>query len=244
MNLHIVTGGSRGLGQALVNFLTERGDDVADISRSGISCAKSRSFNCDLATADPKERAIQSVFEAFPIKQYDRLTLVNNAGMVDPIKHVADLDEVSIARNIAVNLTAPIALTSAFLRLSAGFDGPRVIANVSSGAASRPKASWATYSSAKAGLECFTKALAMDLADDSRVKTIIFEPGVVDTEMQALIRNTRPEDFDDVARFVTYKNDGQLLSATTVAAALGALVSRHDLASFTKVSVHDLIKSQ
>ena len=245
MNLHIVTGGSRGLGRSLVNFLAERGDDIAEISRSGTSShAKIRSFNCDLASAESKERVLETIFQTFPVKQYDRITLINNAGIVDPIKHVADLDEATVAKNIAVNLVAPIVLTSAFLKLSSGFDQLRVVANVSSGAATRPKGSWATYSSAKAGLECFSTALARDFANDSRVKTIIFEPGIVDTEMQALIRDTDPADFDEVAHFLAFKKDGQLLSAETVAAALGAFVLRDDLASLTKISIRDLIKSQ
>ncbi|MBW7974686.1 SDR family NAD(P)-dependent oxidoreductase [Bradyrhizobium sp. BR 10289] len=245
MNLHIVTGGSRGLGRSLVNFLAESGDDVADISRSGTFCdAKLRSFNCDLSSAESKEPVFQDIFRTFPVKRYDRITLINNAGIVDPIKHVVDLDAASVARNIAINLVAPIALTSAFLKRSSDFDGLRIVANISSGAASRPKGSWATYSAAKAGLECFSTALARDFANDDRVKSVIFEPGIVDTDMQARIRDTDPANFDEVAQFLTFKKSGQLLSAETVAAALGAFVLRDDLASLTKVSIRDLIKSQ
>jgi benzil reductase ((S)-benzoin forming) len=245
MNLHIVTGGSRGLGRSLVDFLAENGDDVADISRSGTFCdAKRRSFNCDLASPESKEPVFQDIFRTFPVERYNRITLINNAGMVDPIKHVADLDAASVARNIAVNLVAPIVLTSAFLKLSSDFDRLRVVANVSSGVATRPKGSWATYSAAKAGLECFSTALARDFASDDRVKTVIFEPGIVDTDMQALIRDTDPADFDEVAQFLNFKKDGQLLSAETVAAALGAFVLRDDLASLTKISIRDLVKAQ
>ncbi len=242
MNLHIVTGGSRGLGQALIRFLAERGDDVAEISRSGtFSHPKIRSFNCDLANTESKEQVIRNIFDVFPIRKYQRLTLINNAGMVDPIMHVADLDEALLVKNINVNLASPVALTVAFLKHSSNFDGVRVIANVSTGVAKKPKGSWATYSSAKAGLECFSEALAKDFASDARVKTIVFEPGIIDTEMQALIRKTKPSDFDEVERFLNFKKDGQLLSAETVGSAFGNLVLKENLDPLTHISIYDLI---
>lgn len=243
MNLHIITGGSRGLGAALAEYFAAQGDDVAEISRTGHGThPRIRSFTCDLAGSASKDAVIQQIFAAFPANRYEVISLTNNAGMVDPIKHIADLDEVAVARNIAVNLTAPMALTAAFLKHLSVFGGKKVVANISTGVAKRPKGSWAAYSSAKAGLECFSEALAKDRAADDRFHVITFEPGVIDTEMQALIRSTDPHDFDEIGRFTKLKDEGQLLAPAKVAGALGGLILRSDLAHSMRVSVYDLIK--
>src|SRR5262245_40446873 len=119
MNLHIVTGGSRGLGAALAKFFADGGHDVAEISRtSRDSYPRIRSYRADLAASQSKEALMRKILSEFSLDNYDLISLTNNAGMVDPIKHIADLDESDVARNIAVNLTAPIALTAAFLKLT------------------------------------------------------------------------------------------------------------------------------
>ncbi len=241
MNLHIVTGASRGLGAALAHFFAESGDDVVDISRN-----KSRfhdrikHFSFDLASMDSKEDLVQKILRAYPIEDYHMITLTNNAGLIDPVMPIKKLDEPAILRNFAVNLTAPIALTAAFLKGTEKMKGIRIISNISSGVASDPIASWACYSAAKAGLKSFTMALAKDYASNDKVKIINFGPGLVDTEMQAHVREIASDDFPEVDIFKNYKNQNKLKSAEEVGAALGAYILKNPFENYTNVNINNL----
>lgn len=124
MNLHIITGASKGLGAALADFFAEKGDAVIGISRTKCkSHARIKHFPFDLASMDSKEDLIQKIFAAYPIDRYRMITLTNNAGLIDPVMHIADLKEDAVVQNLIVNLTAPIALTAAFLKSTEKFKG-------------------------------------------------------------------------------------------------------------------------
>ncbi len=217
MNLHIVTGGSRGLGQALCEYFRSRGDHVAEISRSG-------QYVFDLSSERPKEEVIKQIFLDFPMEAYKKITLTNNAGMVTPVRHIANLEEADVKTNIQLNLIAPMALTSAFLKHTVDFQGVRVIANISSGVATHPLAQWAPYSASKAGLENFSNALEQEFEGNAKVRVINFQPGVVDTEMQNTIRNISKSDFEHLDRFIALKETGQLSPPEEVAQRLGRLI--------------------
>ena len=242
MNLHIVTGASRGLGLALAEILTTAGDHVVDLSRSGRATAPNfRSYPCDLSSPESKEPLLKRVLADHPLDRYQRITLTNNAGMVDPIRPLERLSESEIAKNVFVNLTAPMILTSAFLRLTSSFKGERVIANVTSGVAKFPKASWAPYSISKAGIDAFTEVLAKEYEGQSGVRVVNFEPGIIDTEMQALIRHTSEADFAERDRFVAFKNEGQLQPPAKVAGILAQFLRDPELPAKTFTSIYDHI---
>lgn len=242
MNLHIITGASKGLGAALADFFAANGDDVVDISRTKrVSNHRIKHFEFDLASMNSKEVLLQEIFEAFPADKYEMITLTNNAGYIDPVMHIAKLNEEVIVRNFAVNLTAPIALTAAFLRHTEKFKGLRIITNISSGVASNPIASWACYSAAKAGLKSFSIALAKDCASNENVKVINFGPGLVDTEMQAYVREIKKDDFPEVNIFQSYKNGNKLKPAKEVSEALGAYILKNEFKNFSDISINNLL---
>lgn len=234
MNLHIITGASRGLGAGLAQFFSAQGDHIADISRN------SKAYPFDLSTSDSKEMLLKKIFLDFDIGQYKTISLTNNAGMVEPIKSIENLTESEIFRNITVNLIAPMSLTSAFLKLTATFSGRRVITNVSTGVVKNPKSAWAAYSAAKTGLEVFSKCLIQEYSANSKVHIFNFEPGIIDTEMQALIRQMPESEFSEVARFKSLKENGQLLDPHVVGEALGKLILSDSKNNF--VSVYDVIQ--
>lgn len=244
MNLHIVTGASKGLGSALAHFFAENGDDVIDISRTKReSHERIKHFTFDLASMDSKEDLIKKIMATYLVERYQMITLTNNAGLIDPVMHIKDLDEPAIVRNLAVNLVAPIALTAAFLKSTEKFKGTRIVTNISSGVASDPLASWACYSAAKAGLRSFTIALSKDCASNEQVKIINFGPGIIDTEMQNRIREFEKDDFPEVEIFKDYKNENKLKSAKEVGTALGDYILKNAFKNFSEVSIKTLIKS-
>lgn len=224
MNLHLVTGGSRGVGEALCRHLLEAGDEVIEISRSGFpgKAPRIQSFSADLT----KVEAIPTIFEKIQSKldltKYQWVSLTNNAAMLDPVGPVETLKPSVLQENLALNLLAPMVLSSLFLAWTKSFPGNRVIANVSSGVAQRPIGRWAAYSAAKAALESFSQSLAMETPEN--LKVISFQPGVVDTEMQAFIRGVSETDFPGVERFRALKAEGVLQSPDKVARVLGEAI--------------------
>lgn len=241
MNLHIITGASRGLGEALGQYFSQRGDLVVDISRSGRHQTKTfKTYPADLSDTSPKGPLIERIFKDFPLSQFHLISLTNNAGRVEPVKFFEHLDEPEILKNLMVNLYSPLALTTAFLKATHQHQGPRVITNVSTGVAKKPKSHWGPYSASKAGLESFSEVLCQELQNQKNTRLINFEPGIVDTEMQASIRHTPKEDFPERERFVNFKKDGQLLAPEFVAQHLGALILQEKGPQKSFVSIHDL----
>jgi NAD(P)-dependent dehydrogenase (short-subunit alcohol dehydrogenase family) len=189
----LVTGGSRGIGEAIARHLAEAGAGVAVTSRHEDACgsvaaaierdtgARALAIGCDVSDAGQVAGLLGRVKEAF-----GRLdVLVNNAGVIDPIGPLAEADPAAWRRNIEINLVGPFLVAQAALPLLRETRG--LIVNISSGAAHRPLEGWSAYCAGKAGLAMLTRSLALEL-EGSFIRTVGFRPGVVDTEMQVAIR--------------------------------------------------------
>jgi NAD(P)-dependent dehydrogenase (short-subunit alcohol dehydrogenase family) len=112
--------------------------------------------------------------------------LVNNAGMVHPIARVSELSPSDFERTVAVNLHGAFhcihAVLPAMLQAGRG-----TVIQVSSGAAHQPLEGWMSYCVGKAGLWMMTQSLALEVRS-SGVAVYGFQPGTIDTDMQARIR--------------------------------------------------------
>lgn len=214
-DLYVVTGASRGLGEALARALRGRAaTELVTIGRSEATIV------ADLG----REAGIASACAALAAhcgeRRYGKAVLVNNAGVVEPVAPVAAMDGAAAARNIAVNLVAPLRLMQAFLAATASATLRRVI-NVSSGAGRRPVPGWGAYCAAKAGLDMASRVAAMEAqARGEAVEVVSVAPGVIDTGMQEVVRGMDAARFPDVERFRRLKAEGALRSADAVAADL------------------------
>ena len=94
--------------------------------------------------------------------------------------------------------------------------GGGVLINVSSGAATRPYVGWATYGGAKAAVDMITEVIGRE-ERSSGLRAHALAPGLVDTDMQALIRSTPEGDFPSVARFHKAHQDGAFNTPAWVA---------------------------
>jgi 3-oxoacyl-[acyl-carrier protein] reductase len=185
----LVTGGSRGIGRAVVSLLARAGADVAigfrsraaeaDAGAAEVQALGRRAITIGGDLADPaaSERMVAQVAEAF-----GRLDIfVANAG-------VWPAEEVPLARlpaerwrdTLAANLDAVYHSTRAGLRLMG--PGGRIVL-VSSTAGQRGEAGHADYAATKGALIALTKSLAIECAPDILVNCVA--PGWVDTEMAA-----------------------------------------------------------
>ncbi len=185
----IVTGAARGIGAATCRALADAGAQVVAAVRAPAAepppafagaVPPITLMGCDVAASKSVADLIAAV-----VGQFGRLDiLINNAGTVEPIGRIADTDPDAWLHGITVNLAGPYyAVRAALPHFAAG----GVVVNLSSGAAHTPREGWSAYCSGKAGLAMFTRAIAHEYGA-AGVRAYGFQPGVVDTDMQGLIR--------------------------------------------------------
>lgn len=189
----IVTGASRGLGRAIALELARAGAAVAVTARSQADLdqvageveslgGEALPLSCDVSSEARVRRMAERVREELgPVT-----VLVNNAGVIEPIGLIGELDGKEWERALAVSLAGPFHASQAVLADFAARGGG-VILNVSSGAGYNPKEGWSAYCSTKAGLAMLTRSIAHELGGRG-VLAYGFRPGVVDTEMHVKIR--------------------------------------------------------
>jgi benzil reductase ((S)-benzoin forming) len=222
LNLLIVTGGSRGLGRALVELYQTAEWSILEFSRSGTGL---HHMPVDLSKLDASFAVLEAQLQTLAKTSWERVVFINNAGLLTPIAPVRSLPDAQIERNLTVNMVAGIRLISAFVRAFAASDSQMMIANISSGAALKGYTGWPLYCAAKAGMENFIRSLAAEQGSAEKAMTCInIDPGKMDTDMQGEIRDTDVANFPDVADFIEAKNSGQLRSAKSVARAIMAIL--------------------
>jgi NAD(P)-dependent dehydrogenase (short-subunit alcohol dehydrogenase family) len=186
----IITGASRGIGEATAHALAKEGARVVLTGRSLETVAAVADAVGASAEAHACDASDYKAFEALVAavrKTHGRLdALVNNAGILDPIATIIDSDPAEWARNIQTNLVGAYNAIRAVLpgMISAGGGS---IVNLSSGAAIRPLEGWSAYCSAKAGLHMLTRAVALE-TEGKGIRIFGFQPGMTDTYMHVQVR--------------------------------------------------------
>ena len=227
MNYYIITGTSRGIGEAIAKSLIEPGNTIFAVSRTLnedlVEMASSLNVplfytEADLSVRLETEAFINSVFEKIQLTDNDRIALMNNAGMLEPIAPVKSVDFLLAEKHLNLNLLAPAILSSVFLSKTASFSVPKVILNISSGASTHAFSGWSIYCSSKAGLDMFTKTSGLEQTTEP-FPTVIFSlaPGIIETGMQEMIRNTDSHLFPDRNIFIQLYDEGKLAKAGDVA---------------------------
>lgn len=190
----IITGASRGVGAAAALWAGRIGAAVTLVARTGdpleavaaaVTNAGGRVVTVcgDVSDPDTCSRAVAATLERF-----GRLdALVNNAGILSPLAYTADADPASWRYNIEVNLLGPYFLAAAAVKHLRRRQGR--IVNVSSGASHTVIQGAGAYCAAKAALTHFTRILA---AEEPQITCVSVRPGVVDTQMQAMLRQSGP----------------------------------------------------
>ena len=117
---------------------------------------------------------------------------------------------------------------------------PRKVLNISSGLGRRAMASQAGYCAAKAGMDHFTRCVALDEAGrPNGAKVCSIAPGVIDTDMQVQLRGADAAAFPDQAGFIHLKAKGQLTSPAEAAARLLKYLARPDFGDNPVADVRD-----
>ncbi|MDQ7742847.1 SDR family NAD(P)-dependent oxidoreductase [Hydrogenophaga pseudoflava] len=242
-DLVILTGASRGLGLAMARQLIAPGRPLLCLSRHANpelnDLAQDRKatvlqWTVDLADPAPVPTRLQQWLSQLDAPSLASATLVNNAGVIPDIAPLEQCPPDGISRALRVGLEAPMLLTAAFLNASgawvdAGWRGPRKVLNISSGLGRRAMAAQAPYCAAKAGMDHFSRCVALDEARRAHGARIVsLAPGVVDTDMQTQLRAGDPAGFPDHQRFVELERQQQLTSPDDAAAQVLAWLQRPD----------------
>lgn len=231
MNVYVITGTSRGLGKALVNEViqTQSQPLIYCLSRSVsdeiMTLAAEKEVDLDYITYDLSDlHGISEIMEDImgeveeQIDDIDAIYLINNAGVVAPVKSIDHCDVDPLINNVHVNLIAPMILTSSFIHHTKKWHKEKRILNISSGAAKHGYYGWSAYCASKAGLNLFTETVGIEQSyQEQGVKVMSLAPGIVDTEMQGELRKSTQEDFKDVDRFIAFHENGDLVHPEVVA---------------------------
>jgi benzil reductase ((S)-benzoin forming) len=215
----IITGVSRGLGEALAVALLARGFAVTGVGRLSsvrLTGEHYRFVRIDLANVLGIETALMPGFRAIADARPESVCLINNAAAVEPVGVVGRLDDSKVAISLAVNLMAPFALANLFCRVFTDASLPRRVVNVSSGAAERALPGNGPYCVAKAGLEMLTRQLVAEQQAPT-FRAISVRPGVIDTQMQLFARSQTSDVLPSVELFRGFHESGQLVAPEVVA---------------------------
>jgi benzil reductase ((S)-benzoin forming) len=238
-HLTILTGASRGMGLGMALLLVQPGHTLLCISRKTSALladqaaktadATVEQWTLDLADGAPVSARLQQWLQAQNGGQFASATLINNAAVLPKISSLADADFDNIAVAMRVNLEAPMQLTAAFLSATGNWPGERKVLNISSGNGRRAMASQSIYSAAKAGMDHYTRCVALEeAARPNGAKLCSLAPGIIDTDMQTHLRNTDPADFPSHATFVSFKENGDLLTPEAAAKRVLDYLARAD----------------
>jgi NAD(P)-dependent dehydrogenase (short-subunit alcohol dehydrogenase family) len=188
----LITGGSRGLGRAMVLGFAKAGADVVIASRKLEGCKKvaeevealgrrALPISCHVADWSQIETLLEKTYETF-----GKLDIVvNNAGIAPAVPSLADVTSEYFDKIIGVNLKGPLRL-SALAAQQMEKQGGGVIINISTVASLKPTTYTAVYGASKAGLNVLTSTMAQEFASMGiRVNSIV--PGTFMTDSLSVL---------------------------------------------------------
>ena len=185
-NTILITGGTSGIGLAFAKEFLRLGNKVIicgrrenrlkEISHEHPAMITRR---CDVAESDDRESLATWVLQQYP----EVNVLINNAGLQLLTNLTGPVDLTRVNSEIAINVVAPIHLTSLFTQTFVQKENAAII-NISSGLAFVPLAFMPVYCATKAAIHSITLSLRHQLKDTS-VKVFEIAPPAVDTELGA-----------------------------------------------------------
>lgn len=186
----LITGASRGIGAAAARVFAEAGANVALLARSTDSVAeiageigpKAIAMSCEVSRYWEVEQAVENTLTAFGSLDI----LINNAGVIEPIAPLAEIDPAAWSAVIDINLKGVFhGMRAAMPQMMAAGGG--TILTIGSGAAHGPVEGWSHYCSSKAGALMLTR-MADEEARDRGIRALSLSPGTVATQMQRDIK--------------------------------------------------------
>jgi len=229
----IITGGSRGIGKATIEFMKEKSWDIVNISRSACDVDGVKSFSIDLSDRGALEKNKDDLQNHFTEKQ--KICLVHNAALYHS-DATQDLPAEKLREVLEVNLIAPLHLNQIFLEKMA--EGSSII-YIGSTLAVKAVKNRASYVTSKHALIGLMRSTCQDY-DGLGIHTCAINPGFTETEMllhhigsdpnvkqniadkTALHRLIQPK---EIAKFIEFCAENPVVNGADLGANLGQLQS-------------------
>ena len=221
-----ITGPSRGFGLALAKRLDTGNSQIVGLSRSKGDFTGNH-IECDFSNPEAAARTLEKTFAQTNWHNFKSVVFVANSGILEPIDFLEKLSVRDIQNSLTINLAGSFICLQQFLIATRELQIPKLFIQISSGAAlpERAKPSWSLYCAAKSGQEQLVRTIAKEQNFVSfPAKVVNFNPGVMETAMQELIRSTPQSAFPEVDRFIELKEKGQMNDPATIADALAKLI--------------------
>jgi 3-oxoacyl-[acyl-carrier protein] reductase len=220
----IVTGGSRGIGRAIVQRLAAAGMEVVFTYRENAAAAQEviASLPGAKISAEAVDVRDSAACAAFAEKVFDRAgridLLVNNAGVVRD-NALAAMDDEDIKTVLETNVNGALYMTRAVAPFMVSRRRGKII-NLSSVVGEKGGRGQANYAASKGAINALTRALAVELAPRNITVNAV-APGVIETEMSQAVRELagdqiqarillrrigRPEEIANVVWFLASPN--------------------------------------
>lgn len=206
----ILSGPTRGFGGALFNQLISKAYSITALGRDLhriLPIAKVASAPVELVEVDfaadtiALTKALDSLRRIVFSTSARPFVFISNASTIEPIGQATGLGFSDLECAIKINCLVPLLIASVLSQIAQARDCPLLILNVSSGAAYRPVRGWQAYCTSKAAYKMGLDVLA---AENLHVEVVHFDPGVIDTSMQLLIRKQKETDMPEVEAFRAY----------------------------------------
>jgi 3-oxoacyl-[acyl-carrier protein] reductase len=189
----IVTGGSRGIGRAIVLLLAEEGADVTFFYRDNaaaanevVAAASAAGAKAAAMQVDVRDSAACAAAAERVVDQSSRIDiLVNNAGVTRD-NPLAAFDDDDVDAVLATNVTGVFNVTRAVVPYMTAQRSGTII-NLSSVSGEKGGRGQTNYAASKGAINAFTRALAVELAP-RKIRVNCVAPGVIETEMSAAVR--------------------------------------------------------
>ena len=224
----LITGTSRGIGEALALEVLRRGNTVLGVSRKRSEQLKSPQYHhlaLDLAETSRIGQILDRVHEIAENRNFDLVCLVSNASAIEPLKPIEDCPAVQIESHVRVGLIAPMILTSLFIREFSGARIRKKVAFLSSGLGVTPFPGLSIYCASKAALNMFARCVGLEQKDGQHgFEVICIGPGMVDTPMQEVARSKIRDEFPGADFFQQAFREGRLQKSGDVAAKIYAIL--------------------
>jgi len=186
-----VTGASRGIGAATASALAAQGAHVVLTARTakGLEAVEETIFDAggsatiaplDLTQTDSIARLATAIGERWAALD----VMVLNAGMLGSLAPVNAIEPREFAQVLTLNVSAPVALISAFDPMLRKAKAAKVV-GITSSVGRTPRAYWGAYGASKAAFETLIGAYGDETVEISRIRTAILDPGATRTAMRA-----------------------------------------------------------
>jgi len=238
----LITGTSKGIGEALAQKVLDKGNTVLGVSRNQsdtlIKSTKYYHLSFDLMDTSRITQIMEKVGEIVDNRSFDFVCLVNNASAVEPLKSIEKCPVTEIESHVRIGLIAPMILTSMFIRKFSDVEIGKKVVFISSGAAFTALPGASIYCSSKAGINMFAQCVGLEQKNkEYGFEVVAIGPGMVDTSLQQAFRSKTSDEFASVGYFKQAFQAGKLQEPVTVAEKIYTILeNKYEQGKYVNVS--------